>query len=324
MSSQERAEDSTPNGSGGNLYSVSFVTHEDIVSHSSLFWDTLRSFHYEMGTKLSIPVIGGKQLNLYVLYVEVTRRGGYHKVVMDKKWREVSSVFNFSPTTTSASYVLRKHYYNILRKYERAYFLKGPPLNATASIPVSDLSNLQQTADARRNASNPPIGAPILAVGTINAKFDCGYLVSVKMGSETLSGVLYHPGQPSSYTPIRTSNTTASQTLITNKAARKKKRKRGGEPGRPKPNRSGYNFFFSEKHALFKSLYPDREREFTKMIGESWSSLSLEEKEVYQKLGIKDKERYKKEMKEYKERMGAVQQRPQVVVEAGRADNGGP
>lgn len=27
-----------------------------------------------------------------------------------------------------------------------------------ASIPVSDLSNLQQTADARRNASNPPIG----------------------------------------------------------------------------------------------------------------------------------------------------------------------
>lgn len=50
---------------------------------------------------------------------------------MDKKWREVSSVFNFSPTTTSASYVLRKHYHNILRKYERAYFLKGPPLEAT-------------------------------------------------------------------------------------------------------------------------------------------------------------------------------------------------
>lgn len=106
------------------------------------------------------------------------------------------------------------------------------------------------------------------------------------MGSETLSGVLYHPGQPSSYTPIRTSNTTASQTLITNKAARKKKRKRGGEPGRPKPNRSGYNFFFSEKHALFKSLYPDREREFTKMIGESWSSLSLEEKEVGQPFAL--------------------------------------
>ena len=53
---------------------------------------------------------------------------------MDKKWREVSSVFNFSPTTTSASYVLRKHYHNILRKYERAYFLKGPPLNATGMI----------------------------------------------------------------------------------------------------------------------------------------------------------------------------------------------
>ena len=53
MSSPEKAESSTPNESGGSLYSVSFVTHEDIVSHSSLFWDTLRSFHYEIGTKLS-------------------------------------------------------------------------------------------------------------------------------------------------------------------------------------------------------------------------------------------------------------------------------
>ena len=127
--------------------------------------------------------------------------------------------------------------------------------------------------------------APILAVGTINAKFDCGYLVSVKLGSETLSGVLYHPGHPSSYTPIRTSigAAAASQSSMTNKASaavRKKKRRKNGEPGRPKPNRSGYNFFFSEKHAFFKSLYPEKEREFTKMIGESWSSLTLEEKEV--------------------------------------------
>lgn len=27
-----------------------------------------------------IPVIGGKELDLHVLYVEVTRRGGYEKV----------------------------------------------------------------------------------------------------------------------------------------------------------------------------------------------------------------------------------------------------
>lgn len=53
MSSPGRAEAPAQNESGGSLYSVSFVTHEDIVSYSSLFWDTLRSFHYEMGTKLS-------------------------------------------------------------------------------------------------------------------------------------------------------------------------------------------------------------------------------------------------------------------------------
>lgn len=31
---------------------------------------------------------------------------------------------------------------------------------------------------------------------------------------------------------------------------------------------------------MLKSLYPNREREFTKMIGESWNSLSPEEKVV--------------------------------------------
>jgi hypothetical protein len=29
---------------------------------------------------LRIPVIGGKELDLHVLYVEVTKRGGYEKV----------------------------------------------------------------------------------------------------------------------------------------------------------------------------------------------------------------------------------------------------
>lgn len=43
------------------------------------------------------------------------------------------------------------------------------------------------------------IGPPSFqAVGTIDGKFDCGYLVSVKLGNETLNGVLYHPGYPGS------------------------------------------------------------------------------------------------------------------------------
>lgn len=261
-------------------YPSPLATHEEVVKSPSLFWDTLRIFHKTMGRKHMIPVIGGKELNLHVLYAEVTKRGGFDKVVSQKKWREVSCVFEFAPTTTSASYALRKHYFSLLYHYEQVYFsrLKAPMLDSPGPLSFQ-------------------------AIGTIDGKFDCGYLVSVKLGTEVLNGVLYHPdnGGPSSSSTVKTCTAIAPYTPQPHHLGRRK-RKRRGDPGRPKPNRSGYNFFFAEKHAMLKSLYPNREREFTKMIGESWNNLTSEERTVYQNYGLQDKERYKREMKEYKER----------------------
>ncbi|CAA0812455.1 High mobility group B protein 9 [Striga hermonthica] len=262
----------------GCYYPVPLASHEDVVNDPTLFVNTLRSFHFAMGSKFQIPVIGGKELNLHVLYAEVTKRGGFDKVVRDKKWREISAVFDFCRTTTSASYALRKHYSTLLHRYELVYFFK---LLAPTGTPPS-----------------------FQAMGTIDGKFDCGYLVSVKLGNETLNGVLYHPGyMGSSDSAQPTCTSIIPYTPQFHPPARRARRRRAGEPGRPKPNRSGYNFFFAEKHAKLKSLYPNKERQFTKMIGEAWNNLSHEEREVYQSYGVKDKERYQKEMKEYKERL---------------------
>ncbi|CAN0847803.1 High mobility group B protein 9 [Linum grandiflorum] len=54
-------------------------------------------------------------------------------------------------------------------------------------------------------------------------------------------------------------------------------------------------------------MYPNREREFTKMIGHSWTNLTPEERSVYQNIGLQDKERYKRELKEYKEKLKGVE-----------------
>ncbi|KAL2468179.1 High mobility group B protein 9 [Forsythia ovata] len=199
------SEATIPSGNGvqGYPFPVPLATHEDVVRDPALFFSTLRTFHSATGTKFMIPVIGGKELNLHVLYIEVTKRGGYDKVVTDKKWREISGIFNFSPTTTSASYALRKHYSGLLLGFEQAYFFRHHP---------TGLSTFQ-------------------AIGTIEGKFDCGYLISVKLGEEILSGVLYHPGNPGSSAATQYGNT------------------------------------------------------------------------VYQSHGLKDKERYQKEMEEYKERI---------------------
>jgi hypothetical protein len=132
----------------------------------------------------------------------------------------------------------------------------------------------------------------ISAIGTIEGKFDCGYLVSVKLGSEVLRGVLYHPEQPDSSTSVPESNSaiipyTHKPPHHSGHRRRRRKSKRRGDPNYPKPNRSGYNFFFAEKHYKLKSLYPNREREFTKMIGESWTNLSPEERMVISKTQYK-------------------------------------
>lgn len=131
-----------------------------------------------------------------------------------------------------------------------------------------------------------PLSIP--AVGTIHGKFECGYLVSVKLGHELLSGVIYHPVNmqciPSSTTDDLRLAIVPYNPKQPRQASRKRRRKRkrwGGDPSHPKPNRSGYNFFFSEKHALLKSLYPNsREREFTKMIGELWNKLTSQDRIV--------------------------------------------
>lgn len=113
--------------------------------------------------------------------------------------------------------------------------------------------------------------------GTIDGKFDYGYFVTVKMNSEILKGVLYH-APPSTSSPHAAPSNKAVVVYSPEQAQRRQKRYR--DPAHPKPNRSAYNFFFAQKHAQLKVEYPRREREFSKMIGESWNKLSDEERSV--------------------------------------------
>ncbi|CAA2934465.1 high mobility group B 9, partial [Olea europaea subsp. europaea] len=74
-----------------------------------------------VGFYARFPVIGGKELNLHVLY-GLPR--GEVMTSTDKKWRDIVGIFDFSPTTTSASYALRKRYFSLLFNFEQAYFLQ--------------------------------------------------------------------------------------------------------------------------------------------------------------------------------------------------------
>lgn len=132
----------------------------------------------------------------------------------------------------------------------------------------------------------PSVGCPV--IGVIDGKFDTGYLVTVTIGKEKLKGVLYQTSSTNSNqvqqtcsVAIRTTDSTPTTSGALHRRRRRSKSElRKRDPSHPKPNRSGYTFFFSEQHPRLKPLHPGKDREISRMIGELWNSLKDNEKAV--------------------------------------------
>ncbi|XP_057810351.1 high mobility group B protein 15-like [Salvia miltiorrhiza] len=308
-------------------YPPPLATYEDVVCSRDLFMDSLKKLHISMGTKFMIPIVGGRDLDLHRLFVEATSRGGISKIMSEKKWKEVTAVFSFPSSATNASFILRKYYVSLLYHYEQIYFFKAKYWSPTASdamqsLPpitpppfgcpeyVTSVSQRTHSASPQQKANTETLipqvsltpsaaGSPVC--GVIDGKFESGYLITVKIGLEEFKGVLYQ---------VPNSENQMIQTHINNPslksgAPRRKRRKkseiRKRDPAHPKPNRSGYNFFFAEQHARLKPHYHGKDREISRIIGESWNKLQEPERAVYQEKALKDKERYKMEMEVYRE-----------------------
>ncbi|KAL0900217.1 hypothetical protein Bca101_084178 [Brassica carinata] len=146
----------------------------------------------------------------------------------------------------------------------------------------------------------PQIGSVV--DGVIDGEFEGGYLVTMKFGSQVLKGVLYLSAKRPRCQPQETMGTPPSGMPPASQRPAKKKARVTTvvDPQKPKCYKSGYNFFFPELYARFKPEYHGKEMIITKMIGPMWGNLYESEKQVYQDKGVKDVERYRTEMLEYK------------------------
>ncbi|GLT52328.1 hypothetical protein SLA2020_256760 [Shorea laevis] len=320
---------------GYNPYPAPLARYEDVVVSPMLFMSTLENLHAAMSTKFMIPIIGGKELDLHRLFVEVTSRGGLEKVIRERRWKEVTAIFNFPSTATNASFVLRKYYGSLLHHYEQLYFFKARGWTTTtadtfhspsitmaprqgAARPSTEMHgasaqhpgvNIAELAAATRSTTSA--GSPV--IGVIDGKFESGYLVTVTIGSERLKGVLYEapqskvPQMPQQYSVLGKTENIYPASTVQRRRRRKKSEIKRRDPAHPKPNRSGYNFFFAEQHARLKPLHPGKDREISRMIGELWNKLKESERVVYQEKALKDKERYRLEMEDYRERLRTSQ-----------------
>ncbi|PSR95238.1 High mobility group B protein [Actinidia chinensis var. chinensis] len=300
-------------------YPPAEAKYDEIAQNPDFFLLKLKGFHDSFGTKFKVPTIGGRALDLYHLFLEVTSRGGIEKVIRDRKWKEVISVFNFPSTITSASFVIRKYYLSLLYHFEQVYYFQKEIPSISLDDPGSgiaangsDASHLFENDTPTHQLAVDFVLEPGSSVtGTIDGKFDNGYLITVNLGSETLNGVLYH-------TPVsQYSSQNSNNSAVPPHRNHKSYQLALTDPSRPKAHRSGYNFFFSEHYNRLKPLYHGQEKEITKKIGVLWSRLTDDEKQgsqslsasyvisgaalqVYQEKGLRDKERYRSEMLEYR------------------------
>ncbi|KAK7401463.1 hypothetical protein VNO78_12972 [Psophocarpus tetragonolobus] len=293
-------------------YPAPTARYQDILHDANIFWAALQAFHNSLGTKYKVATVGGKSLDLHHLFVEVTSRGGIEKVIVDRKWKEVILSFNFKDTITSASFVVRKSYLSMLYHFEQVYCFgkQGiPPPTPGLMIRGQSGHPCSSTTDSEAAAVNdsPVQGSPAQACGamisgTIDAKFDGGYVVTMTLGSEQLKGVLFHVPDNVSRSS-HTEGMSSSQNVgegTSSSQSRKRAKYAPRDPFRPKSNRSGYNFFFAENYARLKPSYHGQERAISKRIGFLWNNLSEAERQVYQEKGVRDKERYRTELMEYK------------------------
>ncbi|KAF9600461.1 hypothetical protein IFM89_009376 [Coptis chinensis] len=173
------------------LFPAPLASHEAVIKDPTLFRHTLESFHTEMGTQIKTPVIEGIDVDLHLFYTEVTKRGGFDKVAEDKKWTELSRVFNFPANATNGSYGLRKYYKDLLYHYEHVYFHRpdSPPLSKTPTVVLPDLniSLYDQEFD-------PDESEIMNVIGKVDGiLYDGDYLGNANVGSKNPMGVPYHP-----------------------------------------------------------------------------------------------------------------------------------
>ena len=95
---------------------------EDEETKSRKFREELTKFYNLQGKEsFKYPIVSGKNLDLYKLYNEVIKRGGYQVVFENKQWKDVVCTLDLPSSCTSASFTVKRHYKKYLLSYEQTF-----------------------------------------------------------------------------------------------------------------------------------------------------------------------------------------------------------
>lgn len=210
-------------------YPTAVLSQQEVIGDKMVFTQALKRLHEEMGTQCRVPQVSGRELDLFLLYKQVTHLGGLEAVITGKKWSDVSVPFQFPASFTSKSFTLRKIYSKLLFDFEQVYLhrntgpMSAPPgagASMEAYIKVEPGTASTGDMSKRRRMDAPqgempshhggvplpltafhqglsiPSGTSLVGqplTGHVEAKFDHGYFVSVNVDKHAFRGALYVP-----------------------------------------------------------------------------------------------------------------------------------
>ncbi|ERE72364.1 AT-rich interactive domain-containing protein 3A [Cricetulus griseus] len=108
-----------PEKTGSLAFPLETLYELDADPKRKEFLDDLFSFMQKRGTPVNrIPIMAKQVLDLFMLYVLVTEKGGLVEVINKKLWREITKGLNLPTSITSAAFTLRTQYMKYLYPYE--------------------------------------------------------------------------------------------------------------------------------------------------------------------------------------------------------------
>ena len=112
------------------------------------------------------PIVSGKNLDLYKLYNEVIRLGGYQSVLENKQWKDVVAVLDLPSSCTSASFTVKRHYKKYLLAYEQTF--NKTSLDAKLSDKDEGLGVVKKFENLIDNSSIPGMPKKIENLNNLN------------------------------------------------------------------------------------------------------------------------------------------------------------
>jgi hypothetical protein len=134
------------------------------------FMRDIEAFNRELNRDYKIPIIGGGQLSLYALAMEVMKLGGLKNVVLNRAFRIVGQQLELPKSCTSAAFVLKNAYERLLYLYEQKLAFGINPTNPQRTIDMKSVVSETKRRDGedRRNRGSAHRRSSKYTYSTVN------------------------------------------------------------------------------------------------------------------------------------------------------------